>query len=446
MKLVVFEDESWVHFTPLVYTRPVFALRCGAFTALERLKIVAQTLTRHHPLPINAICRPYLMSCYGHPEGAGAFLRDSEPLVLVNGRAMTLEWLPDLLDAPTGTVYATPQGELLGAHLSPSLASAVLYYISEQNAQDALEELHRFARVQEVETTLLNYLWDLIAQSGEQVVRDLPLLQPRIPRWEPQHAFITLRGGEHIYVAPTAELDGPLVLDSRDGPIFIDERAHIEPFSFIQGPAYIGQGTLISSALIRGETSIGPVCRIGGEVEASIIQAYTNKHHEGFLGHSWLGEWVNIGAMTTNSDLKNTYGNIRVTIDGVGTLDSGELKLGAFLADHVKLGIGMHLTGGSIIGVGSSIYGIHMIPKNVPPFTWGGEVFHEYRIESMINVSQKVMSRRKLVMSPEYETMLRAVFAITRENRNGLQGVLPTSQPTKPDVEKGLLSFPVLKQ
>jgi hypothetical protein len=106
----------------------------------------------------------------------------------------------------------------------------------------------------------------------------------------------------------------------------------------------------------------------------------------------------------------------------------------------------MHLPGGSIIGVGSSIYGIHMIPKNVPPFTWGGEVFHEYRIESMINVSQKVMSRRKLVMSPEYETMLRAVFAITRENRNGLQGVLPTSQPTKPDVEKGLLSFPVLKQ
>ena len=91
----------------------------------------------------------------------------------------------------------------------------------------------------------------------------------------------------------------------------IIDAARIEPFSFIQGPAWIGPGSLIASARIRGETSIRPVCRIGGEVEASIVQGYSNKHHDGFLGHSYLGEWVNIGAMTTNSDLKNTYYSVK---------------------------------------------------------------------------------------------------------------------------------------
>jgi hypothetical protein len=130
-----------------------------------------------------------------------------------------------------------------------------------------------------------------------------------------------------------------------------------------------------------------------------------------------LGEWVNIGAMTTNSDLKNTYGSIRVVLDGYGQLDSGILKLGCFLADHVKLGIGVHLNGGAVIGAGSNIFGVHFAPKTIPPFTWGGEVFHEYRIDGMIDVARKVMGRRKVVLAPEYEVMLRDVFAMTRGSR-----------------------------
>jgi UDP-N-acetylglucosamine diphosphorylase/glucosamine-1-phosphate N-acetyltransferase len=227
-----------------------------------------------------------------------------------------------------------------------------------------------------------------------------------------------------VYIHPQARLDGPLVLDARDGPIVIDA-AHIEPFSFIQGPAAFGPGALIASARIRAETTIGPVCRIGGEVEASIVQGYSNKHHDGFLGHSYLGEWVNIGAMTTNSDLKNTYGTIRVALDGFGQIDSGILKLGCFLADHVKLGIGLHLNGGAVIGTGSNIFGIHFAPKTIPPFTWGGEVFREYRIDGMVDVARKVMGRRKLALSPEQEQMLREVFAMTRGSRASMTDGAP---------------------
>jgi UDP-N-acetylglucosamine diphosphorylase/glucosamine-1-phosphate N-acetyltransferase len=421
--LVVFEDELWRHFATLVQARPVFALRCGAFSAHERLAAALDA-------PVSGLCRTHLMGYFGPEGGPFALLHDGRPLLLVNGRARDVTWLTDLAAAPLNTVYL--DGEtLLGASISPGLASAVLYFLREQAVAEARDELCRFANVVELPPAdpprLISYPWDLIAFAGDQIVRDLPLLQARLPQLVAPPPDVHLRG-EHVYVHPSARLDGPLVLDARDGPIFVEANAHIEPFSFVQGPCYIGAGTLIASARIRPETSIGPVCRVGGEVEASTIQGYSNKHHDGFLGHSWLGEWVNIGAMTTNSDLKNTYGSVRVALEGIGQRDSGVLKLGCFLADHVKLGIGLHLNGGTMIGTGSNVFGMHTVPKNIPHFTWGGDVFREYRIDGMIGVARTVMGRRKRELTPAYETLLRAAFAFTRPHR----GDMVDAQPAPP--------------
>jgi UDP-N-acetylglucosamine diphosphorylase/glucosamine-1-phosphate N-acetyltransferase len=418
MTLIVFEDELWRNFASIAHARPIFELRCGALTARERLAAGSAAL---------GLARAHLMRFFGPADGLSAFLRHSEPLILVNGRVLDLAWLPALNTAPLETVFIA-DGTLIGARLSPALASAVLYYLREQQAQVALEELRRFAVVVELVgaqvPAILRFPWDLVAHCGEQIVRDLPLFSARLPNVQNDDPQLVTRG-RHVYIAETARLDGPIVLDSRDGPVIIDEGAHIEPFSFIQGPAYIGQNSLIASARIRGETSIGPTCRIGGEVEASIVQGFSNKHHDGFLGHSWLGEWVNIGAMTTNSDLKNNYGTVRVVLEGLGQLDSGVLKLGCFLADHVKLGIGVHLNGGTVIGTGSNIFGMHSAPKTIPPFTWGGDVFREYRIESMIDVARKVMARRKRSMTTEYEALLRAVFSITSASRGDMVDLPP---------------------
>jgi len=419
--IILFEDEGFRLFLPLVYSRPVFDLRCGLFTARER----AAMLLGQSPA---AICRPHLAGVYGTGRWPLGLLSDRAPVTFVNGRALDLGWLTDLLNAPLDTVYVTDSAPgiiggptFLGARLSPTLASAILLDLLEQRAMPALAELRRFAQVVEVDARLLTFPWDLVAGNGEQIVRDLPLLSPAAgwasaadrPLADPA---LVLHNPAQIFIHPQARLDGPLVLDARDGPIVIDA-AQIEPFSVIQGPAAIGPGALIASARIRAETTIGPVCRIGGEVEASIVQGYSNKHHDGFLGHSYLGEWVNIGAMTTNSDLKNTYGTIRVVLEGLGQVDSGILKLGCFLADHVKLGIGLHLNGGAVIGTGSNIYGVHFAPKTIPPFTWGGEVFREYRIDGMIDVARKVMVRRKVTLTPAYEALLRDVFGMTRGSR-----------------------------
>jgi UDP-N-acetylglucosamine diphosphorylase/glucosamine-1-phosphate N-acetyltransferase len=424
--IILFEDEGLRAFLPLVYTRPVFDLRCGIWTLRERLELLGYAPA--------AICRPHLAVVHGAGRWPLGLLSTSRPVTLVNGRALELDWLPDLLQAPPDTVYVAASGDgqraaLLGARLSPALASAVLLYLLNQELELALQELERFARVHTIATPMLAHLWDLTVGNGEQLIRDVALHQ-RVLGWPsaaerpPQAPGIVLHRPERIFIHPEAQLDAPLVIDARDGPVVIDA-ARVEAFSLIQGPAAIGPGSLIASARIRGETTIGAVCRIGGEVEASIVQGYSNKHHDGFLGHSYLGEWVNIGAMTTTSDLKNTYGTIKVGLEGMGQIDSGVMKLGCFLADHVKLGIGLHLNGGSVIGTGSNIFGVHFAPKTIPPFTWGGEVFREYRIDGMVDVARKVMARRKRELSHDQELLLRDVFAMTRGHRSGMELAAP---------------------
>ncbi len=418
--LVLFEDDQYTNFLPLIYSRPVFALRCGIYTLSERI----QAMFGQHA----AICRPHLAPVYGSGRWPLEVLSRSEPITLINGRTLDTYWIQQLIKEPINTIYIAEDSSgketLLGGRLSPSIASAILLYLLNQELDLALKELRRFTKLHERKARMLTFPWELIVENGTQISADLSLYckqhgLPNAAEQAPDVPGLVLKAPERIFIHPNAKLDGPLSIDARDGPVVIDA-ARIEPFCFIQGPTSIGSGSQISSALIRGETTIGAVCRIGGEVEASIIQGYSNKHHEGFLGHSYLGEWVNIGAMTTNSDLKNTYGTIRIGIEGQGQIDSGVLKLGCFLADHVKLGIGLHLNGGSVIGTGSNIFGVHFAPKTIPPFTWGGETFHEYRIDSMIDVTRKVMGRRKKELSALEESMLREIFAMTRGDRSSM--------------------------
>lgn len=417
--IVLFEDEGYRSLLPLTYTRTAADIRCGIFTLRERLHA-------RYGTPPAAITRAYMADVWGEGRWPLRLLSRNVPLLLVNSRLVDIECLNELNDAPVGTVLVSDSSNtvlggatLVAARVTPALASAIFADLLDQRGHGALSELQRFGQTIMTRPLMLNFPWDIVAHNAPMIPRDVALCD--ITRYIPIQAHPAAAGchllaPERIYVHPNAQIEAPVALDAREGPIVIGA-ARIEPFSTIQGPVAIHDGALISGARVRAGTTIGPVCRIGGEIEATVVQGYSNKHHDGFIGHSYLGEWVNIGAMTTTSDLKNTYGTIKVTIESYGQVDSGRLKLGCFLADHVKLGIGVHLNGGSVVATGSNIFGIHFAPKTIPAFTWGGERFREYRIDRMIDVAHKVMARRHVDLSPAQVTMLRHVFALTSSDR-----------------------------
>jgi UDP-N-acetylglucosamine diphosphorylase/glucosamine-1-phosphate N-acetyltransferase len=192
----------------------------------------------------------------------------------------------------------------------------------------------------------------------------------------------------------------------------------------VEGPAVIGEGTLVKvGAKIRGGSSIGPGCKVGGEVEASIFQGHANKQHDGFLGHSYVGEWVNLGANTNTSDLKNNYSEVRFHRSAKGYLDgaaegSGQKFLGLTIGDFTKTGISTSFTTGSVVGIGCNLYGTTLMPSYVPSFVWGSPgSFGEHRIDAMIETAVRAMGRRKIELKIELDSRIRQAFDDTSAER-----------------------------
>jgi UDP-N-acetylglucosamine diphosphorylase/glucosamine-1-phosphate N-acetyltransferase len=207
---------------------------------------------------------------------------------------------------------------------------------------------------------------------------------------------------KNLFIARDAHVHKQVFLDVTDGPVYIDQGAVIRPFTTVVGPSYIGPGSIMDRAKVTKST-IGPHCRIGGEVESCIFQGYSNKYHEGFIGHSVVGAWVNLGALSTNSDLKNNYGPVRIHV-GNREFDTGLVKLGCFIGDHTKLGIGTLIPTGAVIGSFVNFARGGMMPRFVPDFTWmgvGKDV--DYRLAEAIDTARLVMKRRNVKMSPKYE-------------------------------------------
>lgn len=206
---------------------------------------------------------------------------------------------------------------------------------------------------------------------------------------------------------------GPfVVLDGRQGPILFDQDVLIAGHVLLRGPLYVGPGTRVVGGEVGGGTSLGPCCKVRGEVEASLFQGYGNKAHDGYVGHSVIGEWVNLGAGTTTSDLKNTYGPVRLSGPD-GRVDTGLLKVGAFLGDHVRTGIGSLLTTGARLGVATHFFGGRAVsPAWLPAFSWfDGARREPVRLDDFLRSARAAMARRKQRLEPGEEAILRALSA-----------------------------------
>jgi len=387
----VFFDDGRGLLAPLRDLRPIFDARLGALTTLGRLSrtlnlepvalyvqpALAAIAAETHGLPINEI-----------PAGlAGA----GGPVLVINGRCP----LPlDVLEAlePGQAVIESSSSDLVAAMTTADGARALLSGGEPPQLDTITVEDH----------VLLSRPWHARTFRDVCIGIDLTLCMAGPRREEPDGCCIL---GEALHVAPDAAVHPACVLDCEKGPVVIGPRAVVRPRATIIGPAYIGPGsTVIDGALVKANTAVGPTCKVAGEIGGTVIQGRSNKAHDGHLGDAWLGEWVNLGAGTTNSNLLNTYAEVTAVADPGGPRErTGETFFGCVLGDHVKTAICTRVMTGSVVHTGAMWAATLPVTGCVERFAWvtdAGE--RRYRLNKFVEVMRAAMGRRKVEPSEAY--------------------------------------------
>jgi UDP-N-acetylglucosamine diphosphorylase/glucosamine-1-phosphate N-acetyltransferase len=415
MHICIFEDENYRRLLPLTHFRPVYDLRCGLTTLREKI-------ARVYPDEIFILhTRDYLKGTVKEKH-TGAYVnevpKDASRLLLINGRLLFSGEASRNFDYKGVDVAYFEGDDLLAVWLSGS--NLELYRNSIGKKLVSPGDFNTIEKRVIKGLKLIGYPWDLVSKNGAELASDFLSLtqgQPAIlgKIYEGAHLLNT----PQIHIGKEARVKPGVVLDAEKGPIYIARNVEVMPNSFIRGPVFIGEGSIIKAgAKIYENTSIGEMCKVGGEVEDSIIHAHSNKQHDGFVGHSYLGEWVNIGAGANNSDLKNDYGHVRVYNDG-STVDSGLQFVGLTMGDHSKCGINSTFNTGTVISVCCNVFGAGMPPKYLPAFSWGEPAsgFSTYKLDKAIDVARLVMERRNVQLSGGDEELMKKVFELTAQER-----------------------------
>ncbi len=402
MNIGLFEDAGYRNLLPLTWLRSCCELRCG------RDRLVDKVRTHVGPRLTGMWLRGAIRRAVWERFAIEPAARD-EDWLLLNTRVLITDTVPPL---EPGQAWCQ-NGHLVAA----GVRRQALEQLSPDFFEDAgrVEEWLRGFRKDHPpgHVRLIEYPWHLVLENEAELRRQCRA--GGVQEGE-VHAGAHLVQPGHIHVSRGARVKPGVVLDADDGPIHIAEDARLEPNAVLQGPCYVGPRSIIRpGAVIRGGTTIGPVCKVGGEIEGSIIHGFTNKQHDGFLGHSYLGAWINLGADTVTSDLKNTYGAIRVSLNGVG-VETGQHFLGAIIGDHSKTGIGTILPTGCVIGVAANVFTSGTVPKFVPSFAWLTDAgMMPYRVEKAIHIARTVMGRRDVELSEHERALLETTAAEARE-------------------------------
>lgn len=396
--LYLFEDAGWRRFGPVTALRPVWELRHGPETLGER---IARRLDRQ---PAGFLPRAQLLPMQQELLGrdnVGQLPGDGE-IYLVNGR-LAGDVPSEGLDPDCPWTVWTDGPDVIAARLPAKVAkrwlSRPVHDPRDFNAHALLavwnqEQTAPTVRMLEQENGLAWWPWDLLARQAEAIGRAVSRIGDGVIAGD-THPQSILVEETNMHISEGAEVSAGAILDASKGPILLADGVTIEPGAILIGPVALGEGcTIRAGAVLRGPVTAGPVCKLGGEISETVFLGYANKQHGGYLGNAIVGEWVNLGAGTNNSDLKNNYAPVSVTIGGE-TINSGEIHFGAIIGDHVKTAINTQLNTGSVIGVGSNLFGAGFPPKTVGAFRWGGgEDFDIYDFEKFVEAARAAMGRR----------------------------------------------------
>src|SRR5215213_2537152 len=410
MGITLFEDSHWQNFDPISLTKATFDIKVGAKSFFEEHQLAPETLlTREYLARVTAERHP---NCKVNPS----FI-DSDT-VFVNGLLHPAAVYSDRLlkISHTFAITAYSSNRLLVARLDSKGIEYLQDCVAAGKKIDVKKlKVEKSTKLEDQDIQgLISEPWDVIGVLENSLATQVSTMKNEAQLGEK----VTIAGSNTVAVARDASVEAGTVLYVRNGGIYIGPGAYVAA-SRIVGPTYIDGMAQVKQFTIIEASYIGYNCRIGGEVEHSVISDHTNKAHAGFIGHSYIGEWVNIGAMTTTSDLKMTYGNIKMSRGKNKKIDTGQNKIGSFFADMVKTSIGTLIYSGRRIGVSSHLHGL--VAQDVPSFIIYGTSIGarnvELQIDSIIETQRKMMRRRSQKMTKAYEQMIKDLFAITALDR-----------------------------
>lgn len=416
--IILFEDEYCDYFGGIGMLRPVWAIRFG--TGLLREYSL-------YPWQGELIrwVRTQLVPWQKHLHAHCKINESSQSnCLLINGRLLNAHNFLNITEKGEWflTSKQNQRNEVVAAMLTETNQKRLLKLMNENGLSYehfcslGIEELpisetpdfiqHPFDALKKMETHFIQSIENKLANGFD---------------YKPSHSFsksICLINDHSIFIHPSVKLGEQIVFDAQEGSIFVDQNVTIESQVYLKGPLAIGEGCTLRSGLrLYGPSSIGPVCKLGGEIQNSLWMGYSNKQHDGYIGTSIIGSWVNIGAGTNNSDLKNTYGPITITIQG-HRIETGEIHIGCLLGDHTKTSIGLQLNTGTVTGIAVNLFGAGFPPTYIPSFSWGGaDWLREHRLDKALETAKIAMSRRKHTLIPEIEQLFHFWFEKTKPER-----------------------------
>ena len=410
MHVVIFEGNRWDTFAPFSLGRPVFTMACGIGTLLDKqIRATRPTRVTLWVRPAMAdFCRRFVVPTLPCPAEVNRPL-DEERALLVAGRSLYLSGYEVTGDDDAVVVDDTPGGPVIRlAHVrAPGLSQT-----------DVLTRSDRWQKMADLphampQSRLPAYVWDLIKWNEEAIVADaIDCCSESQPH--PRGAY-HLVDDDNVWLGKNVHLSPGVVIDASRGPVVLGDDVVVGPNAVITGPCSIGHHSKVSAlAHLREGTSVGPMCKVGGEVLGSIFLSHSNKAHDGFVGDSYVGQWANLGAGTTTSNLKNTYGEVSMTVAGQ-TVSTHRRFIGSLIGDHVKTGIGTRLMAGTYVGFGSSVAVSTPVPKVVPSFTFLTDKGSEpYRLDKAAEVMTQVFGRRGRPWTADDEALNRYVAETAR--------------------------------
>lgn len=389
MNIILFDDPAIrKSLLPLTFTRPVAEIRVGILT-------IAEKWSKRLEKNISFNTSDYLCEKYPCLKGSnnlwinGAFCPDDELINSIEGLQNEQALIKNntIIAAKTGGAFSDLQ------NLS----------LKEYNG----------------EPTLIDRPWKIFKKNAEQIQADFDIITAARQSEDIIDSHTVVYGEENLFIEEGATIKAAII-NAENGPVYIGKNAIIHEGAIIKGAFALCEGAQVNmGAKIRGDSTIGPYCKVGGEVSNSVFFGYSNKSHDGFVGNSVIGEWCNLGADTNTSNLKNNYTNVKVWSYSEDTFtDTGEVFCGLVMGDHSKCGINTMFNTGTVVGVSANIYGAGFPRNFIPSFSWGGAAgFSTYRLEKANEVITKVMERRGLIYDSTEQAILQEIFEQTAKYR-----------------------------